>query len=71
MAGMRIQDARPGDVLRDASGDLWVCELAARKVLGPFCHGENDTPLWGEDLADLDNNKETFPFVRLVPEVTQ
>jgi len=64
---MKIQDAKLGDVLVDAEGDIWVMVLAARKITGPYSH-ESDECASGSTLMRLDEDLRCFPFTRLVPE---
>ena len=74
MAGMRIQDAKPGDVIKDKDGALWLKgEHRARCIYDP------SDP---EDTGDKDSKPAESirrsaqvnlygPFTRMVPEVAQ
>ena len=65
---MRIQDAKPGDVLVDAGGAKWM-----RSKSGAWClFDPSDESEDGEEPAFFSNSlhAESFgPFTRLVPEV--
>lgn len=64
---MKIQDAKPGDVLRDKDGDVWVVFGAHSAV----CVVQEGGPQWGLMGSDSMSAKraEAFgPFTRLVPE---
>ena len=62
---MKLNDAKPGDVLRDKDGDLWL-RLADRAALltqrGAKFHGH------GESLDMPWSDAQQGPFTRLVPE---
>lgn len=63
---MKIADAKPGDVLRDRDGDVWV--RSARRALLVYSDGDGE----GETAAPMDPEQADRvwgPFVRLVPEV--
>lgn len=69
---MRIQDAKPGDVLRDRDGDPWLRMPDGDAV--NIWETRKTGATWPEaglsDLAcDAEYADETFgPFTRLVPE---
>lgn len=68
---MKIQDAKPGDVLRDRDGALWLKgEHRARCIYDPANSadtGDSVSP-HAESIRDSAQVEQFGPFVRLVPE---
>lgn len=61
---MRISDAKPGDVLQDNGGDIWV---VLPDGLVSCLMGRSGGPVRG--FTDHPDTVEVFgPFARLVPE---
>lgn len=75
---MKIQDAKPGDVLRDKNGAMWLRGIVmARCVHDPVTDMDGDgvgsvmmtaTPF---DALSVSTCEQFGPFTRLVPEVEQ
>jgi hypothetical protein len=70
---MRIQDAKPGDMLRDKDGDPWLVLPEGQAV--NIWEARKSGPTWPEiGLSELSVDVEWIdgvygPFTRLVPEV--
>jgi len=64
---VRIQDAKPGDVLRDRDGDTWV-RMAGNFAICIVQHGEPEFELRRRYAPRLEVAELCGPFVRLVPE---
>ena len=68
---MRIQDAKPGDVLRDRDGALWLKGVARARCIydpsNPLDTGDTVSP-HAESIRDPAQVEQFGPFVRLVPE---
>jgi len=70
---VRIQDARPGDVLRDKGGALWLKGKRRSRCIYDPCDpedtGDNDSKP-AESIRRSAHVNLYAPFTRLVPEVT-
>ena len=66
---MRISDAKPGDVLRDKDGALWVRgKKHALCLFEPRDGDSGDKDNMGGEPVRLKETEQFGPFVRLVPE---
>jgi hypothetical protein len=70
---MRLEDAKPGEVLQDANGEIWV--RTARGAVCVFNPKDRDdmeaSPggrLEGAGVFSLESKECCGPFTRLVPE---
>jgi len=65
---VKIQDAKPGDVLRDKDGALWLRGKKNARVLDDPTENSSGDSTFEADPVTLDHCEQFGPFVRLVPE---
>lgn len=65
---MKIRDAKPGDVLRDWDGDVWLVQWKGQVIVA-FILTKSDGQMADEPVQYERHDAERFgPFVRLAPE---
>lgn len=66
---MKLADARPGDILQDESGAVWLRGTEAARCLNdPADKRNGDCNSAGADAMAIEEAEPFGPFVRLVPE---
>ena len=66
---MRLADGKPGDIMQDASGAVWLRgREAARCLNDPGDKRDGDCSGLGADAMVIEEAEQFGPFVRLVPE---
>lgn len=66
---MKLADAKPGDILQDAIGAVWLRGTkAARCLHDPDGKHDGDCSSFGADPMVIEEAEQFGPFVRLVPE---
>ena len=68
---MRIQDAKPGDVLADADGALWLVGKTKARCILDDREQDGDRMTYGADPLTIATAEKFGPFTRLVPEKEQ
>ena len=65
---MKLADAKPGDILQDVSGAVWLRGVnAARCLNDPDDKHDGDCSSFGADAMVVEQSEQFGPFVRLVP----
>jgi len=66
---MKLADAKPGDLLLDAGGAVWLRgKHAARCLNDPDDKLDGDYSSFGADAMAIEKCEQFGPFVRLAPE---
>ena len=66
---MKLADAKPGDILQDRDGAVWLRgKEAARCLNDPDDKRDGDCQSFGADPMVIEEADQFGPFVRLVPE---
>lgn len=68
---MKIQDAKPGDVLADADGALWLVGKTMARCILDDDDRDGDRKTYGADPLVIAAAEKFGPFTRLVPEKEQ